>query len=358
MSDVLKFRSQAELEEEAAAWVWRLDDKELSPARRAEFEQWLRRDPRHRRAFEELGGIWRSLDDLAEAKRDEKVATFVAEERRLYARPAPAHGRLRRWLPWALAASLLLVAGGLSWYRRGNESETLATAVGQQRSAMLADGSVVQLNTNTILEARFTPGRRDIRLEKGEASFKVAHNAKRPFYVHAGDTVVRAVGTAFDVRLRDAHDVEVIVTEGVVEVTPRHAPARTVAAAPPTPALVAQRKLSAGERFDAGAATPVKRITAAAVSNTLAWHEGAIVFDGEPLAQAIDELNRYTDTRLVVADASIQDLRVGGRFRTGDVNGFLEALAKAFPVTIHRTSDHMVYIYARTPAHPSRPQTR
>jgi transmembrane sensor len=355
MSDVLKFRSQAELEEEAAAWVWRLDDEALSPARRAEFEQWLRRDPRHRRAVEELGGIWRSLDELAEAKRDEKVATFMAEERRLYAtKPVPTHGQLRRWLPWALAASLLLVAGGLSWYRRGNASETLATAVGQQRSATLADGSVVQLNTNTILETRFTPGRRVIRLEKGEASFKVAHNAKRPFYVHAGDTVVRAVGTAFDVRLRDAHDVEVIVTEGVVEVTPRHAPARTVTATSPAPAPVLQRKVAAGERFDAGAAIPVQRITAAAASNTLAWHEGAIVFDGEPLAQAIDELNRYTDTRLVVADASIQDLRVGGRFRTGDVNGFLEALTKAFPVTIRRTSDHMVYIYARTPVHPAR----
>lgn len=354
MSDVLKFRSLAELEEEAAAWVWRMDDEELSPARRAEFEQWLRRDPRHRRAFEELGGIWRSLDDLAEAKRDEKVATFVAEERRLYAKPVPTHGRLPRWLPWALAASLLLVAGGLSWYRRGNESETLATAVGQQRSATLADGSVVQLNTNTILEARFTPDRRIIRLEKGEASFKVAHNAKRPFYVHAGDTVVRAVGTVFDVRLRDAHDVEVIVTEGVVEVTPQHAPARTVTATSPTSAPVVQQKLTAGERFDAGAATPVKRMTAAAASNTLAWHEGAIVFDGEPLSKAIDELNRYTDTRLVVADASIQDLRVGGRFRTGDVNGFLEALTKAFPVTIRRTSDHMVYIYARTSVRPSR----
>src|SRR6185312_9537305 len=354
MSDVLKFRSMAELEEDAAAWVWRLDDEGVSPQLRAEFEQWLRHDPRHRRAFEELGGIWQSLDDLAEAKRDEKVATFVAEEQRLYAKPAPAHGRLRRWLPWAMAASLLLVAGSLSWYRRGNESETLATAVGQQRSATLADGSVVELNTNTILETHFTPGRRDVRLEKGEASFKVAHNAQRPFYVHAGDTVVRAVGTAFNVRLRDAHDVEVIVTEGVVEVTPQHAPGRTIAAASPPPAPVVQRKLTAGERFDAGAAIPVKQITAAAASNTLAWHEGAIVFDGEPLAQAIDELNRYTDTRLVVADASIQDLRVGGRFRTGDVNGFLEALTKAFPVTIRRTSDHLVYIYARMPAQASR----
>lgn len=355
MSDVLKFRSLAELEEEAAAWVWRLDDEDVSPQLRAEFEQWLRRDPRHRRAFEELGGIWQSLDDLAEAKRDEKVATFVAEEQRLYAKPATTRGRARRWLPWAAAASLLLVIGSLSWYRQGNESETLATAVGQQRSATLADGSQVQLNTNTILDARFTKGKRVIRLEKGEASFKVAHDVNRPFYVYAGDTVVRAVGTAFNVRLRDASDVEVIVTEGVVEVTPQpRVPARTVAATSPSPARAMPRELGAGERFDAAAAVPVKRIAPAAASNALAWHEGAIVFDGVPLGKAIAELNRYTDTRLVVADPSIDGLRVGGRFRTGDVNGFLEALTKAFPVTIDRGSDHLVYIHARDTARPSR----
>jgi transmembrane sensor len=354
---VLKFRSLAELEEEAAAWVWRLDDGDVSPEVRAEFEQWLRRDPRHRSAFEELGGVWRSLDELAEAKRDEKVATFVAEERRLYAQaaPQPARNRLRRWLPWAAAASMAAAVVGLSWYQRGNESLTLATAVGQQRSATLADGSVVKLNTNTIVETHFARAQRVIQLKKGEASFKVAHNPERPFYVHAGDTVVRAVGTEFNVRLRDAHDVEVIVTEGIVEVTPRAGAAtKAVAAGTPAPLTAAHTELTAGERFEAAAALPVTQITRAAASDTLAWREGAIVFDGEPLVEAISEVNRYTDTRLVLADASIYGLRMGGRFRTGDVDGFLEALTKAFPVTIRRTSDHLVYIHARAPAQSSR----
>lgn len=354
MSDVLKFRSLAELEEEAATWVWRLDDEDVSPEVHAGFEQWLRRDPRHRRAFEELGGVWQALDELAEAKRDEKVATFVAEERRLYAKPAPKPGRghLRRWLPWAMAASLAVVVGGLSWYQPGNEAQTLATAVGQQRSATLADGSVVQLNTNTILETSFTRGQRVVRLEKGEATFTVAHNPERPFLVYAGNMVVRAVGTEFNVRIRETRGVEVIVTEGKVEVTPQASvPIQTVAAAP-EPVAAASSELTAGQRFEAAAASPVAQITSAAVSNTLAWHEGAIVFDGVPLVDAIAELNRYTDTRLVVADASINGLRVGGRFRTGDVDGFLEALTRAFPVTTRRTSDHLVYIHARVPGPP------
>ena len=354
MSDVLKFRGAAELEEEAAVWVWRLDDDSVAPEVRTEFEQWLRRDPRHRRAFEELGSVWQALDELAEAKRDEKVATFVAEEQRLSTKPAPkaGSGHLSRWLPWAMAASLAIVVGGLSWYQRNDDVQTLATAVGQQRSATLVDGSVVQLNTNTILEARYTRGRRTIHLEKGEATFTVARNPERPFLVYAGNMVVRAIGTEFNVRIRETQDVEVIVTEGKVEVVPRTGEAaRRLDAAVSTPtAIPASAEVAAGQRFEPTGALPVVQITPAAVSNTLAWREGAIVFDGEPLVQAIAELNRYTDTRLVVADASIHDLRVGGRFRTGDVDGFLEALTRAFPVTTRRTSDHLVYIHARAPA--------
>jgi transmembrane sensor len=352
MSDVLKFRSLAELEEEAAAWVWRLDNEDVSPGVRADFERWLRRDPRHRQAFADLGGVWASLDELTEAKRDEKVATFMAEERRLYATRGskPHRTRLRRWVPWAVAASLAVMVGSMSWYQRGNESQALATAVGQQRSATLADGTVVQLNTNTIVETHFTRAKRIIRLEKGEASFKVAHDAQRPFYVYAGGAVVRAVGTEFNVRLRDIRDVEVIVTEGKVEVTSDVGTAAKTVAAASGPTVPATRELAAGQRFETAAPSPVTRITPENASNTLAWHEGAIVFDGEPLVQAIAELNRYTDTRLVVADVSIHDLRVGGRFRTGDVDGFLQALTNAFPVTVRRTSDHLVYIHARAPA--------
>lgn len=356
MTGVLKFRSPAEVEEEAAVWVWRLDDENLSPQDRSEFEQWLRRDPRHRRAFEELGGVWRSLDDLAEAKREERVATFVAEERRLYdvARPASTRSRLRRITPWAVAASLVVAVGFIAWFQRGNEAQTLATAVGQQRSATLADGSVLQLNTNTIVETRFTRDQRVVYLHKGEASFKVAKNPERPFLVHAGDMVVRAIGTEFNVRLRDLRDIEVIVAEGRVAVEPQlEAAAKVVASA--KPALPRRRELVAGQRFETTArAAPVAEITPVALSNTLAWREGAIVFDGEPLVQAIAELNRYSDTRLVVADASIHDLRVGGRFRTGDVDGFLEALTRALPVQTRQASDNLVYIEAHTPSRPVR----
>ncbi|MCD9032117.1 FecR domain-containing protein [Luteimonas sp. Y-2-2-4F] len=354
MSDVLKLRTLAEIEEEAAAWVWRLDGDAVPAADRAGFERWLQRDPRHRRAFEELGGVWRSLDELAEAKREEKVATFVAEERRLSAARGPARPRRHaRIAGWAAAATLVLVLGVFSWSRQGTEAQTLATAVGQQRRAALADGSSVRLNTNTIVETRFTRGERTVRVVKGEALFEVARNPARPFVVVAGDTRVRALGTAFNVRVHERGAVEVIVTEGRVEVARIAAADAEVRPQAGTDAALAIGELRAGQRFRPDASSPVATLSRAALGNSLAWREGAIVFDGEPLGRAIDELNRYADTRLVIADEAIRDLRIGGRFRTGDVEGFVEALTRAFPVDARRAADDLVYLERRPPASPT-----
>src|SRR6202042_1912925 len=110
------------------------------------------------------------------------------------------------------------VIAGAAWLQKGNEIQTLATAVGQQRNVTLADGSIVTLNTNTILETDLSRSVRQIYLRKGEAHFQVAHDRSRPFLVHAGDAVVRAVGTEFEVRLREDKHVEVLVNEGRVEV--------------------------------------------------------------------------------------------------------------------------------------------
>jgi len=185
MSEIVKLRTQAEIDDEAAAWTWRLDGEALSAADRQAFEAWLRRDPRHRRSFDDFGKVWGALDNLAEAKRDEKIATFTGASRRSV---------VRRNLWWgAVAATLVAALVSVVSMRQSAAVQTIATAVGQQRLVTLADGSVVTLNTNTIVEANL--GRiRNVYLRKGEAHFEVAHDRSRPFLVHAGDTVVRAVG--------------------------------------------------------------------------------------------------------------------------------------------------------------------
>jgi transmembrane sensor len=342
MSDIVKLRTRAEIDEEAALWTWRLDAGELSDTDRQAYEAWLRHDPRHRRAIGELSKVWQALDGLAEAKREEKIATFTAAQRRTVQRT-----RYRWWLA-AAACTLVAIAGAL-WLRQGSETQTLSTAVGQERNFTLADGSVVSLNTNTILETQLSPRLRQVYLRKGEAHFQVAHDRSRPFLVHAGDAVVRAVGTEFEVRLRSDQHVDVLVNEGRVEVQAAPVALLPIAESQGRGAVVATvRALSAGQELSTASADyAVMPISAAQLSSQLAWREGAIVFDGEPLSEAIAQIERYTDARIIITDARTGALPVGGRFRTDDVQGFFDGLQAALPVSIRRTSDGLVYLDPR-----------
>jgi transmembrane sensor len=342
MSSIFKFRTRSEIDEEAAVWVWRMDSDAVSAASRDDFNSWLRRDSRHRRAYEHLTQVWTGLNGLAEAKREEKIATFTRTSAGLRLTERNA------W--WAAAAAAIVIGVSVAaWMRIGSESETLATAVGQQRSVTLADGSIVSLNTNTIVETNLRHNVRDIHLRQGEAHFQVAHDRSRPFLVHAGDAVVRAIGTQFEVRLRSDQHVDVVVDEGRVEV-------RSEAAADPAssgqgPRLMPRNRvhtLTAGQQLSAtGNDYSVVPMSTHRLSSVLAWRDGAVVFDDESLSDAIAEIGRYTDARIVVNDPQVAAFRVGGRYRTGDVQAFLDALQTAFPVAIRRGSNGVVFIDPR-----------
>jgi transmembrane sensor len=336
MSEVVKLRTRAEIDEEAATWIWRMEAGPSGGADPEAFESWLRQDPRHRRAIEELTKVWDALDGLTEPHHGETMAPV--EE-------AVAHVTRRtrhRWWLGAAAAGLLVAVAGTAWLYKGNETQTLATAVGQHRNVALSDGTVVTLNTNTIVETNFGRATREIYLRKGEAHFEVAHDRSRPFLVHAGDAVVRAVGTEFEVRLRADKHVDVLVNEGRVEVQ-----ADTPNSVAPVP-VATVRAVSAGQQLSTAATNyPVVPVTREQLSSELAWRDGAVVFDSEPLSRAIAEIQRYTDARIVISDPRIGTLPVGGRFKTDDLQGFLDGLEAALPVTIRRTPDGLVFVDPR-----------
>jgi transmembrane sensor len=345
MSEVVKLRTRAEIEEEAAAWIWRMESGADSGADPEGFEAWLREDPRHRRAVDELSKVWEDLDGLAETRHGEKFVPLIDT-----AAPAAASGGNSWWVGLAAAAVLVIaVASGL-WLHRGSESQTLATAVGQHRSITLADGTIVALNTNTIVETNLGHRSRDIYLRKGEAHFEVARDRSRPFLVHAGDAVVRAVGTEFEVRVRTDRHVDVLVTEGRVEVQPEVPnPEPRVATVHGEPlAVVTVHAVSAGEKLSTATTDyAVVPVSPEQLSSDLAWREGAVVFDSEPLSDAIAEIQRYTDARIIISDPGIAALPVGGRFKTDDLQGFLDGLETALPVKIRRTADGLIYVDPR-----------
>jgi transmembrane sensor len=338
MSDIVRLKTQTQIDNEAAVWTWRTDSGELSDADRSRLEAWLREDVRHRRTFEELGRIWTALDRLSERARDEENTAAFPEPRRrsLLAALRPAAPG-SRWYWQAAAAAVLVLAIGLILTVRRPGLQVMSTAVGQQRQVTLADGSRLTLNTNTLLAVKLTPRRRDIYLRRGEAHFAVVHDASRPFFVHAGDAVISDVGTQFEVRLESDRDIDVLVDQGEVEV---RGPA--AAAGPAGSGSGAGsgngdwvRALSAGEQLlITGPHLAVTSVSPRQIADDLAWRDGAVVFQGEPLSQALAEVGRYTRAHIVVAEPEVASLRISGRFRTNDVPGFFRALQEALPVRV------------------------
>jgi transmembrane sensor len=343
MSEIVRLKTQTQIDNEAAVWTWRADSGELSADERERLEAWLRADVRHRRTFEELSQTWSALDRLSQRARDEKIAAF--------ARPP------RRRLPalvghWQTAAAAALVLGlGLAlWVARQPPMQVMSTAVGQERHVMLADGSQLSLNTNTLLAVKLTAQRRDVYLRRGEAHFDVVHDASRPFFVHAGDTVIRDVGTQFEVRLNSDRNIDVLVAEGRVEVRGPETAAESAAAGGGAGSGNAGwvRALSAGEQLRVtGPSLEVMPVSPQQIADDLAWRQGALVFQAEPLSEALTEVGRYTQVRIVLVGPNVGSLRISGRFRTTDVGGFFQALQAALPVRVSRPAPDLVYIAAR-----------
>ncbi len=340
MSEIVRLKTQTQIDNEAAAWTWRLDSGELTAAEREQLESWLREDGRHRSAFDELSRAWSVLGGLAQQPLDAKATVF----------PDVARASRRRKWHWPAAAAAVLVAalGAALWMTRRPGMQILSTAVGQERHVTLADGSRLTLNTNTLLAVSLTPARRDIYLRRGEAHFDVVHDPARPFLVHAGDAVIRDIGTQFEVRLHSDRDVDVLVDQGQVEVQgpAAAAPAGSGSARGAGPGW--QRALRAGERLViAGPHRSLLSVGPHQLANALAWRHGALVFESEPLARAVAEVGRYTRDRIVVDGAKVGSLRISGRFRTDDVPGFFQALQAALPVRVTRPEPGLVYIAPR-----------
>ncbi len=237
------------------------------------------------------------------------------------------------------AGALLAVAVALLWWADPAwQRQEVRTAVGEQATWSLADGSSVTLNTASVLEVQTRLRSRRFALLQGEAAFQVAHGW-RPFEVQAGAVAVRDIGTAFGVRrLSGAADsgAQVTVYEGAVEVR--------------GPGDAQPRVLRAGQTITSGApGTPAARTVDSAVAG--AWRDGRLVFDGTPLAEAMAELQRYRSAPIVLADPRVGALRLSGEYDMKGIEALIDALPQALPVTVQRRADGSVQIATRDKKH-------
>ena len=357
------------IEEVAADWLT-LRAEGFSSTQKREFERWCRADPRHAAAVARLEAACALLEKMPLVRAElQPVVEFPVKPR------ATAHAKkipiLR--VVFAMAAAMVLAAFG--WWQVGHSqpsAQLYATSTGGYERVVLADGSVVELNANSEVRVELLPNERRVALLQGEAHFTVAHDTSRPFIVSAHGVAVRAVGTAFNVRLA-ASSVEVLVTEGKVSVSDV-GPA--LAAVPPSDERTAQTGLplrsasgqaisgsptflSANERtviflapeksavLMSSAPSPVVgKVTSEAIREALSWQERKLVFAETPLRDVVAQFNRRNRLQLILGDAALAERPVGGTFAADNVEGFVRLLEGSGTIAVERRDETTVVLRA------------
>jgi len=330
------------LDEVAAGWVARQRSGAMTAEEGAALDAWLAADPAHREAYDHVEGLWRAAAHL---RADPQMMVLRDEAARAW----PPKAR-RRWIPAAAAAAVAVAVLG-SWQAispqtaptealvRPGDEQAFSTGIGQTATVTLSDGSVVTLDTNSRLRARHVDGQRRVWLDRGQAFFKVAHDRAHPFVVAAGGRTITALGTAFNVRL-DHDRVEVVLAEGRVKVEgakPFLAPAKQK---PPA------AELAPGSRL---VAAPDQQWQIAKVNVDVAtsWRRGQLVFVRRPLGEVVDEINRYSEKKIVVADQSLAEAPITGGFPEGDVEAFVRAVEGYGLATVSSDGDSKVVLSAK-----------
>jgi transmembrane sensor len=322
---------------EAALWAARLEGGTLTATDRNALDTWLAASPVHRAA---LSSYCQFSADL-----EVQLPALVAAGR--VAMPAPVPRRRWSWPLLTASALAATVAVALTVYLvRPAAPQSITTAVAQRQSVTLADGTRVELNARTQLSVDLAATARHVRLVSGEAFFQVAKDPSRPFTIETPAGSVRVTGTTFNVLAESPAALDVTVVEGSVQVQPAATAAGpSSSGAPP----LAPYELTAGDHLSARANTgvSVKPISAAALANTLAWRQGAVVFDDVPLADALDRFARYHD-RIITASPAAATLRISSRFNLDDLDGFFATLAELKPVQASRTASGTYLVALRS----------
>lgn len=308
---------------EAAEWFTRLQGEDAGTREREQFTEWLLRSPTH---IAEYLAISRAWGDSADAS-DESIQELVSAAK---ADTTPANVvQLREQLPsrehlpvkrrgFLLAASVLigtLLTGAVAW-QLVKDARAYVTEIGEQRSIPLADGSVVQLNTDSRLKVAFGEQERKLTLSRGEAIFTVARDTTRPFLVTTAQARVRAVGTVFNVATKEG-STAVTVIEGRVAISLMSDAGASVLA-----------ELGAGQQAEITGAGEILSGSGPSLERVLAWPERRLVFRGETLAEVVAEFNRYHERPIRIEDPSLAAVRINGVFDASDPHSLIQFLER------------------------------
>lgn len=295
----------------ASAWLARLRSQEISDETNRAFEKWLDAAPQNETEYEKCEMITEMAQEL---RNDPDLSPFLkecSEDADLYFKNQTEKSVMKKRVTQVIA-SLSTIAAVITLTFFSLQPETFETKVGEQRTVMLEDKSLVQLNTNTKISVDYTDGERFIILRHGEAIFEVTPDKNRPFRVQAANGSAVALGTVFNVAI-DQNKVTVTVIEGTVRVAGNQT----------TNNPASQPVLVIGEAISYRDNIIDSQIHEADIKRITGWREGKLVFDNMPLLQAIEEHNRYTSQHIILGDNQLKNLTISGVFRVGDTKSLL-----------------------------------
>lgn len=303
-----------EVDKIASEWLERRDFGPWTQDDQRALEAWLEQSLAHRIAFVRLEAGWKRTERLAVLQTSMRPATSLSQ----------SSARAR---PFKLVAALLAIAAigaGIALYAEKPAQQTYATGLGERETLSLADGSQIELNTETSLRTAVSAGHRTVWLDKGEAYFRVKHDVAHPFVVIAGKRRLTDIGTEFSVR-RDASRTRVAVLEGSVRLDSDHslgAGGRTTILKPGDTVVATATSLS------------ISREAPKQLADELGWRRGVLIFNQTPLSEAAAEINRYNRKKIIIADRAAGRMKLGGTFPKNNVDAISASVRELFGLRV------------------------
>ncbi|MFS2156264.1 FecR domain-containing protein [Pseudomonas sp. Pseusp122] len=302
----------------AANWYVQFQSEPPTPAQHQAWQRWLESDPAHQAAWQHMEQLQHNLGALP---RDlTRRALSDTQQRRQVLR------------------MLLILAGvgGVGWALQeqtslGNVWADHRTWVGERKRLDLADGTRLELNTDTAVDVVFDERQRLIHLRAGEIFIRTGKRGDtRPFFVETRQGRVQALGTSFSVR-QLSHSTHVGVLEDQVRVLPKAGTGQ-------------DGLLKAGESadFDSYRLGP-SRVCRPAET---AWIDGQLIVLDARLGDVIDELSRYRSGAMQ-CDERAARLRVSGAFRLDAIDAVLANLQTSLPIQVNYFTRYWVSIKYR-----------
>jgi transmembrane sensor len=331
-----------EIEAMAAAWLAQRDDG-FSTKEETAFVDWRRRDPRHAQAVTRLELTWATLQQLREFRPE----SLIHPDRDLLARRTTRRARIFAFPSAAILAGLaaIVMLAAVRWWPKPVDATLVqpvyATTADDYQRVTLEDGSVLDLNGNSLVEVNYSAGERQIRLMRGEVFFTVAKNKQRPFIVVAGAVAVRAVGTAFNVRIGE-RDLEVLVAEGRVSLEDQQSPPHATNRLPELG--VGQRVVIPSSDVSVFQSTQIQTLSPESLRESLAWQEPRLRFTDTPLASVVAQFNRRNTIQIELRDLTLEAMPVDGSFRADNVEAFIRLLESTGEIVAERPGDDRILL--------------